>query len=83
MVGLTNHKWFYVQILLNIEKSKEQDKERFKEWVMNRDKVSLSFTGTMHIDVDNDVSLRVYVKLVIFGHFFFFPLEGKTLNQVL
>ena len=37
MVCLANQKLCYIQILLNIEKYGEYDKERSKEWLVNMD----------------------------------------------
>ena len=35
--GLTNQKLYYFQMLLNIEKSGEEDKECSEEWLVNTD----------------------------------------------
>ena len=35
--GLANQKLRYIQMLLNIDKSVEQDKKRSEEWLVNTD----------------------------------------------
>ena len=35
--GLANQKLYYIQMPLNIGKSREQDKEQSKEWLVNTD----------------------------------------------
>ena len=37
LYGLANQKLCYIQMLLNIEKSREQGQERSEEWLMNTD----------------------------------------------
>ena len=35
--GLSNQKWCYIQMHLDIEKSGEKDREQSKEWLVNVD----------------------------------------------
>ena len=46
--GLANQKLCYIRMLLNIEKSGEQDKEHSEKWLVNTDPGALEIVAMSH-----------------------------------